>query len=608
MRRSKAISAVAAIAGAALVLTACGSGGGDSAGGGDVTQNADPGSIGGADQVYHRPQVKDIGEVNVAVEENFHNYNNFIGATNNFANTLGTTQTLPSPFFTDLDNGKLVVKIDGDLMDSVKVTSTAPQVVEWKINQKAVWSDGQPFACKDFYLRWLASSSKAQDANGGSIWDTSPTGYENISKLECSADGKTVTTTFSTPFADWRSLFSSGGSDGLLPAHVLEAKTGIPDITKVTDADKDSVKKAAEFWTKGWLNFDKAVDLSAGPYVITQSDLTNLTVLERNPKWWGPQGGPAKIVIKTNTDAASAAQQLQNKEVQVIAPQADNNVAQTLRQDSSSYTVYAASGQTFEHLDFNLADPILKDIEVRKAIAQCVPRQGIVDNLVKDVTPSAVALGNLIFMPNEVGYKDNYSDLKGTSGQSGDAGIAEAKKTLEAAGWKLGGDGIYAKDGKKLTVKIGHKIVQRRADTVRLIQAACHQAGVDIQDDQAADFNSKRLPASEFQSALFAWIGQPNKAGLYGNYAAKDDGGSANYQNLNDKAMDKLFKDANQELDYKKRIDKLNAVDKAIHDDYASVPLFQLPDFAASISSIGPISYVGVSGGVLWNAETWQKK
>lgn len=607
MRRSKAISAIALIAGAALALTACGSGGSGTGGDGNVTQNADPGAIAGQDQVFHRPEVKDIGEVTVVVEENFHNYNNMVGATNNFSNSIGGIQTQPSPYYTDLADGKLVIKVDGDLMDSIKVTSTSPQVIEYKINPKAVWSDGKPVSCSDFYLRWLAGASKAKGADGSSIWDGSPTGYESISKVDCGDNGKTATMTYSTPFADYRTLFSFGGSDSLLPAHVLEAKTGIPDITKVTDADKDAVQKAADFWTKGWLKFDASVDLSAGPYIITQSDLTDLTVLERNPKWWGPKGGPSKIIVKTNTDAASGAQQLQNKEVQVIAPQADNNVAKTLRQDPT-YSVYAASGQTFEHWDFNLADPILKDIEVRKALSQCTPRQGLVDNLVKDVTPTAVPLGNFIFMPNEIGYKDNYTDLKGKDGQASDPGVAEAKKILEADGWKLGGDGIYAKNGQKLTVKIGHKIVQRRADTVRLIQSACRQAGVDIQDDQSADFNSKRLPAGEFQSALFAWIGQPAKAGLYGNYAAKDDGGSANYQNLNDKAMDKAFQAANQELDYKKRIDALNGVDKMIHDDYASVPLFQLPDFAAGLATISPVNYVGVGGGVVWNAELWQKK
>ncbi|MEU4800676.1 ABC transporter family substrate-binding protein, partial [Actinosynnema sp. NPDC023587] len=70
MRRSKAVSAFALLTGAALVLSACGGGG---AGEGDQgsPQNADPGKIGGQDELFKRPKVDDIGEIAVAIEEGF---------------------------------------------------------------------------------------------------------------------------------------------------------------------------------------------------------------------------------------------------------------------------------------------------------------------------------------------------------------------------------------------------------------------------------------------------------------------------------------------------------------------------------------------------------
>jgi peptide/nickel transport system substrate-binding protein len=604
MRRSKAAAGVALFAGAALVLSACGSGGSGSGSGSDSQHDLKPGEIGGADQVYKRPKVSDVGDVSVAVEENFHNYNNYTGATNNISSVYINNQVLPSPFVVDVVSGKQVIKLDGDLMDSVTVTSKSPMTVQWKVRKEAVWSDGQPIDCKDFYLKWFAATSKAK-VNGSSgdqgvAFDSTPTGYNQVDKLECGDGNKTITTTFSKPFADYRSLFSIIGNDGLLPAHVLEQKTGIPDITKLTGADTANVAKAAEFFTKGWTGFNKDVALSGGPYTIESSDLKDQTVLVRNPKYFGNAGGPAKLTIRTNSDSQSAIQQLQNKEVQVAAPQAEAAVVQQIRGDSS-FQAFTEAGLTYEHLDLNMAKPIFKDAAVRKAIFQCVPRQDLIDKLVKDVDPKAKPLGSFMFMPNEVGYEDHYSDV-------GNADVAAAKKTLEDAGWKQGSDGIYAKDGQRLSFKIGHKVVPRRADTVRLIQAKCKEAGIDVQDDQSADFNDKRLPASEFDAALFAWVGNPVKSSLYGNYATKSAGGSANYNNYSNPAMDKEFDQANQELDFNKRTQMLNDVDKKMHDDYHSLPLFQLPDFAATTSGFGPVSYVGFAGGVMWNAETWQKK
>ncbi|WNV82388.1 ABC transporter family substrate-binding protein [Umezawaea sp. Da 62-37] len=607
MRKSKAVTALALLTGAALVLSACGSGG--SGGSGDAgQQDSNPGDIGGADQVFKRPKVDDIGEIAVATEEGFHNYNNYTGATNNFSSTITLSNVLPSPFFSDLVDGKLVIKVDGDLMDSIEVTKNDPQTIVWKVRKEAVWSDGKPIDCKDFHLKWLAGASKAtvkgEDGAEASIFDSTPTGYEDIEKLDCSDDNKTITTTFFSgkQYADYRGLFSSPGSDGLLPAHILEEKTSIPDITKVLPTQNDeTVKKAAEFYTKGWVGFDASVALSGGPYTITSTDLKDQTVLERNPKWWGEKAAASKVILKTNTDSQSAAQQLQNKEVAVIAPQADPAVAQQLRGDSA-FNVFAAGGQTFEHVDLNMARPLFKEnADLRLAIAQCFDRQSLVDKLVKDVDPNAKPLNSLTFMPNEVGYEEHFSDI-------GKGDVDAAKKTLEGGGWKQGADGIYTKGEYRASFKLGHKVVQRRADTVRILQDKCKQAGIEIVDDQDVDFNDKRLPASEFDAALFAWVGQPLKAGAYGNYASKDKGGSGNYNNYSSSVVDEKWKAANAELDYQKRVALMNEVDKQMRTDLHSIPLFQLPDFAASSADIGPISYVGVGGGVTWNMFAWQKK
>ncbi len=607
MRRSKAVSALALLTSAALVLSACGGGGTGSDGQGGQ-QDADPGAIGGQDELLKRPKVEDIGEIAIAVEEGFGHYQNYIGATNSFAHTIALTNVSPSPYVVDYVDGKLVIKVDGDLMESIKVTSTDPQTIEWKVRKEAVWSDGAPIGCKDFHLKWLAGASKATvksaDGQESSIFDASPTGYEDIEKLECSDDGKTITTTFfkDKPYADYRGIFSMPGSDALLPAHILEQQTGVPDITKVTpDQNDETVQKVAEFFTKGWLGFDPKLALSGGPYVIASSDLKDQTVLERNPKWWGNPGGPARVILKTNTDSQSATQQLQNKEVQVIAPQADPAVAQQLYGDSA-FKVFAQGGQTFEHVDFNMARPLFKDNkELRLAVAQCFDTQGLVDKLIKDVDPNAKPLSSLMFMPNEVGYEPHYDDI-------GKADIAAAKKTLEDAGWKQGADGIYTKGEYRASFKLGHKIVQRRADTVRILQDKCKQAGIEIIQDQSDDFNAKRLTASEFDAALFAWVGQPLKAGSYGNYASKDAGGSGNYNNYSNREVDEKWKAANGELDYQKRITMMNEIDKLMRDDLHSIPLFQLPDFAAHTAELGPISYVGVGGGVTWNLYAWQKK
>ena len=593
--RSKFTAAIALLAAGALVLSGCGS---DNAGpgGGSGSQNLQPKDPSAKDQVFKRPQVKDSGEFTMVRESGFTDYNNGIGAASAFQNTVVLSNVQPSPYFFDLVNGQIVVKLDGDLMESVEVTSNDPLRVVWKIRKEAVWSDGEPVSCKDFHLQWLAATSQLKTTEEGKavrLWDTSPTGYDQISKHTCADGNKTVTTEFSKPYADYRSLYNF-----MVPAHILERATGITDITTLTDADTDMMTKAAQFFNTGWVGFDAAKDLSAGPYKMVSANEEE-TVLVRNEKWWANAGGPSKVTLRTNKDSKSASQQLQNKEVDIIAIQADGAVAQQLRGDSSVRT-YAAPGQTYEHIDFRMDLPLFQDKAVREAIGQCVNRQDLIDKLVRDVDPNAKPLGSVMFMPNELGYEDHYAD-------TGHGDVAAAKKTLTDAGYTLGSDGVFAKNGQRVSFKLGHRVIERRAQTVRLIQSHCAPAGIEVIDDQSQNFNDVRLKTGDFDVALFAWVGTVVKSSAFGNYVSAEAGGSSNYNKYSNKDVDRLYAEANAELDYDKRVQKLNEIDKLMRADLHTLPLFVLSDFAANSTDVGPISYVGAFGGVTWNMFAWQR-
>jgi peptide/nickel transport system substrate-binding protein len=593
--RGWAVAAVAVVA--AVSLAGCAGGAGPS-GGGEQRQNLSPGAIGATDQPFSRPKVPDIGDVSVSLDESLEVYNNNTGSANNVANQYFTALWAPSPYFMDSD---FSLKLDKDYMDSVTVVSTNPQVVRWTWRPEAVWSDGAPVGCKDMYLLYLAAVSPAK-VNGASAFDSSPAGYDQISKFECSPDGKTVTVTFRTPLADYRGLWSQAWLAGgqLLPAHLLEQRTGIPDVTKLpVDADTPEVRKAAEFYTHGWDGIDPAVDLSAGPYLPRSGTRNQRAVLARNPRWWGNPGGPATVTATAVTDSQAQVQQLLNKEVQVIAPQADSAVAEQVRA-GGDFTVFARGGQTYEHVDFNMARPLFRDHpELRHAVAACVNRRDIVDKLIRGVDPNAAPLGNVLINPNEGGYVDHYVGV-------GTGDVAGAKKLMDDAGWRFGPDGVYAKDGQRASFRVGHKLVDRRNQTVQLMQAACKPAGIEMVDGGNEAFNDQQLPAGDFDAALFAWVGSSVKSTITPNYTSKARGGVANYNSYANPQVDDLLARANTELDFANRVAILNQADQVMAQDMASLPLFQLPDFACADRAYAPISYLS-TGGPLWNAFAWTR-
>jgi peptide/nickel transport system substrate-binding protein len=609
MRRSLAVGAMALTAGAVVALSGCGSSGTDSSGGAAAAVNSNPTALANQN-AYVRPKVADAGPVNVAVDEGFHAYNNNVGATVSISNSYILNLVQPSAFQPTDDNGKVQVQRDGDLLNSVtESTVNGAQTVVYKINPKAVWSDGAQVDCSDWYLQWLVGAPGiAKDA--ATAGDNALNGQQYIKSVTCADNGKTVTTTYSKPFADYQSLFSY-----MLPAHVVEQKTGVADITKLNPADPASaadILKVLTFYGTGWLNVDPSIDPSAGPFMIKSGDGQTDTVLVRNPKWWGNPAGPSQLNVTTNGDDQSAFQQLQNKEINVAAGQPDNVTAQKIKQAGPPYELNSGAGYTIEHLDYQQNNPVFKaHPELEKALSLCVNRQDIINAVLGQITNGIKPLGNSLVLPNEQGYKDDYANV-------GNGDTAAAKKVLTDAGWTPGPDGILTKGGQKAEITIGHKTNDRRENTVRKIQAECAPAGVKIDDFTSDDFNGKDLPAGNYQVALFAWTGSPFKSGETPEWQTPNGGtqGGENFMAYSNKQVDDLLNKADQELNYTTRINDLNQADALIAKDSVTLPLFQDPQWSVTDGSIVSTNADGSKGKVLdnqansgpmWNAWAWTK-
>ncbi|HEX4701627.1 MAG TPA: ABC transporter family substrate-binding protein [Pseudonocardiaceae bacterium] len=611
-RRSRLAGAVTIVAGIATALSACSAA---STGGGQAVNNgpsnADPQAL-ALSQPYHRPKVPDAGRITLAVDEATTAYNNKISNTLNIANAYVDGLIQPSPFFVNDLNNVSKVQVDGDLMDSVKVLSTAPQIIQYNIKQQAVWQDGAPVECADFYLEWLAGAANTGDL--ATAFNNAIVGLDNISKVACSNGNKTVTTTFSQSWADWQALFAQ-----LMPAHVLEKATGVPDITKLNDhnpADHAALLKVADFYSggpkldHGFGQLNLTNDLSAGPFMLSSFDSKSDSVLVRNPKWWGNPAGPSTVDIRVNRDDESAYQQLQNKEIEIAAGQPNSQVAQQVNASGGRFHLITGVGVTYEHLDYNARNPeFTAHPELRAALSDCVNRKDVIAKVVADVDPNIQPLGEVLFQTTEASYTNHYAN-------TGNGDENTAKQVLANAGWTMGADGYMHKNGQIASVTIGHKTDDRRSATVQAIQAECKAAGLQVQDFTSDGFNAKNLSAGNYQVALFAWTGSPFKAPRTPIYHTSTGTlGAANFQKYSDPVVDQLLVTADGELNYAKRVQELQQADQLIAKDGFTLPLFALPEYDVTDGSVSSTGSDGkpqalqdnqASIGVLWDAFAWR--
>lgn len=361
---------------------------------------------------------------------------------------------------------------DPDYLESAKVVRTEPkQVVLYKLNQQAVWSDGREIGAADFVAQWRALSGK-----DSAYWTARNAGYDRIEKIERGANDLEVKVTFAKPYADWQSLFSP-----LYPKDVM----GTPD------AFNDGARRKLK--------------VSAGPFKVQTVDRKEKdVVLTRNPRWWGhpaklneivlaaiPRDKRAQALAAGSVDvaeidpadarritgaAAGAAGPLQGpggrtavKALRTWAAQhgadaepGDEELRawerltravareQKEKEELRGYEVRKSFEPAYTQLALNGSEGPLADERVRRAVARALDREELAKLVLKPLGLPAEPVGSHLALSGQPDYADN-------SGALGGQDTAEAQALLADAGWVPGGPLKEEKKGEKAAGAAGEK-------------------------------------------------------------------------------------------------------------------------------------------------------
>lgn len=562
--------ALALLAGSALALSACAT----SSSGGDTgsTSSATTAPI----------------TVTYGYEQEFSGYNNNTADVVASANTIVLNQVLRG-FNYFAPDGKVVPDTE---FGTFEKTSDSPLTVKYTFNDKAAWSDGDPIDCDDAVMFWLANSG----LSGEKGWSSASTsGYEDMNKPACKDGDKTFTVTYKKPFADWTSLFGT-----FIPAHIVEKNAGVADLIAAADqpTGADSLKAAAYYNTAWKLNpgqLKPEIMPSAGPYTIAKWDAGQSLTLEANPKWWGTPPKAKTIVLRYMAGDAMV-QALQNGEINMMDPQPQVELVNQLKAAGDKVKFSTSDQFTFEHIDFNLTGTF-KDKNLREAFTKCIPRQQIVDNLIKPQNANAKILQSRLVFPFQPAYSQFETGVGGEKYNTVD--VAGAKALVDASGVKA-----------PIQVRVGWRkdpaaINKRRVDTVALLQASCKDAGFNVVDSGTPDFFDKALPDGNFDVALFAWSGSPL---VTQNKSIYSTGGGQNYGKYSNKDVDAKFDALNQELDADKQIAIMKEIDTQLWTDLVTIPLFAFPAVYAQDPTVEGAEFNATSAGLTWNAYDWTLK
>jgi peptide/nickel transport system substrate-binding protein len=327
--------------------------------------------------------------------------------------------------------------------------------VTWKLKRNVAWHDGKPFTADDVVFNWEYAADPATAAvTGGSYRD-----IERVEKL----DTHTVRLAFKNPTPFWSDAFC-GARGMIIPKHLFEPYKG--------DKSREAPTNLKPVGT--------------GPYRFVEFRPGDIVRGEINPQYH-LQNRPFfdQIEMKGGGDAPSAARAvLQTGEYDwAWNLQVSDDILKRLEQGGKG-RVEMATGGAIEHIQCNFSDPwkevdgerssaktthpLLGDLAVRQALNLLVDRGAIHEQLYGRL---GQATANYLNGPTRFRSPNMRWEFN----------VEKASQLLDAAGWKRGGDGVRAKDGKRLKVVYQTSINAERQKTQAIVKQAAARAGIEVE-------------------------------------------------------------------------------------------------------------------------------
>jgi peptide/nickel transport system substrate-binding protein len=257
-------------------------------------------------------------------------------------------------------------------------------------------------------------------------------------------------------------------------------------------------------------------------------------------------------------------------------------------------------GAFWEHIDFNLDNPLLRDVRIRRAIAHAVNRTEIAQRVGQGKYLAAhahVPLGHPAFTTAAARYPYD---------------PARARSLLAAAGFTPGPDGVVRNAaGERLALQLNTTTgIAERELVEEIVQQQLRQVGIDVMIE---NFPSRIFFSNLFMRrykalALFAWSVSPRLiCALFrsGSVPREETGWSGvNFSGYRSAEFDRACDIAEGEMDAAARNGLLREAVKVWTRDLPALPLYFIPNIAAAKVGLGNFRpWWGATG--TWNAHEW---
>jgi len=463
-------------------------------------------------------------------------------------------------------------KLSGDKMTLV-----------WKVKPRN-WADGKPVTCADYVFTHNVARNEQVPVTVRDLTN-------RIANIVCTkgASGTDITVNWKERYAYANLTITEYGA---LPRHVLE-RYYRQNPAKLNEAPYGN---------------DPRVTIGDGAYKLVEwRKGASLTVesVGTHPIFGTPK--IRRITWRFIPDTNALVANMLSGAIDAIGTIgiSFDQAVQLDKQAAGRFKVFFEPGLIWEHIDFNLDNPLLADVRVRRAIAHGINRDQMVQQLFEGKQP----VSHSYLPPKHPGYTD-----QGLTKYPYDP--ARARALLQEAGFSPGPDGIMRNaQGQRLSFELNTTAGNRvREQVEQIIQQNLREVGIEIkiQNYPARVYFGEITNRRKFPGlAMYAWVMSPTSDcdQLYtadGIPSEANGWAGQNYPGYKNADMDRLCKAASREVDEAKRNKLLNESVQLFSRDIPALPLYVRASVAAAKPQLQGFTAVQLSGTYeTWNVHKW---
>jgi peptide/nickel transport system substrate-binding protein len=439
----------------------------------------------------------------------------------------------------------------------------------YKLRHDIKWHDGAPLTCRDLRLTWHVVMNPKNNV-------VTTDGYKDIRDVDC-RDPYVAVVHMKRIYAPFlQQLWGVNGNAPILPEHLLG---------KLNDA-------GGSFNTAPY----NSQPVGSGPYKFVSWTRGSEVRLAAFDGYFRGKPKIAEVVYKIIPDQNTLATQLQTHELD-LAWNLSATSYDTVRGIADDTTITPVI-YTYDHIDFNLRRPVFADVRVRRALTYAIDRPTLLAKLRHGLSELSDTFEDPTLHPaaqNPHIMRYPYD-------------VTKAKSLLDDAGWRVGPDGVRAKNGQRLAFQIstqtestfGHAMEAQLQTYWRAIGASAEVKNYPTSsffDNTAAGV----LQGGKYDVATFAWVGAADidLSALYSAHNFAPHGQNALF--WDNATATKAMDDANATVDERRRLADYAIVEAEFARDDPSIILWFRKDIEVYPKALHDFSSTPVITTPFWN-------